>query len=429
MSVKKISLSEEEFKRALISGKAFDGNGFEHSFEPKDSIPGSINIKNAEIANVSLLDLKIDKMIFISNCDFDDIRFMSCEFTDILGIHNCTFKKDFALGNSTFNLFDLADNAIHSFWASHSTIKTLNIRSCVVGKHLAIWGNSLVNSLHISDCDLSNKLQFSGTPFDECKITNCKFTVFEMPSIKEKAILKLIDITIDSFNLGYDFNNLGYIQWNTIQFKADASIIIKNAVMNKWDIINCDLSQTKLIIYSSKIIDTFYTNTKFPDKLCVPDELKQNQNEHEIRRDGYNQLKTIAQKQNDRKMFLHYQAAELESYYKTVRWNENFPTWFQLFAMKWSNNFGTKWTWGAIFVLVSNFIFVAISFGKRGWQIDGDGIGNFLSGYLSSLSSLISVPKYFISNWEVNWFYIGRIPLAFGIYQTIAAFRKFGKSE
>jgi hypothetical protein len=61
--------------------------------------------------------------------------------------------------------------------------------------------------------------------------------------------------------------------------------------------------------------------------------------------------------------------------------------------------------------------------------LNKEGLGIYFSGYLSSIFSLITVPKYFETTWEVNWFYFSRLFIAFGIYQTIAAFRKFGKSE
>ena len=189
--------------------------------------------------------------------------------------------------------------------------------------------------------------------------------------------------------------------------------------------------KTNTVIYSSKITDAFYTNTKFSELLSLPEKIKKSESPHDILRDGYNQLKTLAQKQNDRKMFLHFQAAELRSFYETLTWNKSERyTKFQLLASKVSSEYGTDWWKGVKFVLICNLIFVIVCFSLRPINVSCTGIGNFLNLFLSSLS-LISTPKILTaeSNWEMNWFYLSRIPLAFGIYQTIAAFRKFGKSE
>jgi hypothetical protein len=221
------------------------------------------------------------------------------------------------------------------------------------------------------------------------------------------------------------------MQWNNIKPTKDAIIEVCNAVMGKWDIINCDFSNTSFVIYSSKITEAFYTNTKFPEILSLPEKIEEKENPQDIFRDGYNQLKTIAQKQNDRKMFLHFQAAELRSYYETLTWNKHDRyTKFQLLASKVSSDYGTSWWKGVKFVLICNLMFIVVCFGLRPINFSWSGIGNCLNLFLSSLS-LISTPKILTaeSNWEMNWFYLSRIPLAFGIYQTIAAFRKFGKSE
>lgn len=111
--------------------------------------------------------------------------------------------------------------------------------------------------------------------------------------------------------------------------------------------------------------------------------------------------------------------------------NEKILLWFN----KNSNNFGTNWFIGLNFTtLVALITYVVISLLSSNviLQFDAEGVGNFLKG----LVKIINVTEWNditflgqeLTNWQYILLFIGRIFIGYGYYQTIQAFRKFGKS-
>ncbi|WP_315050070.1 pentapeptide repeat-containing protein [Capnocytophaga leadbetteri] len=111
--------------------------------------------------------------------------------------------------------------------------------------------------------------------------------------------------------------------------------------------------------------------------------------------------------------------------------NEKILLWFN----KNSNNFGTNWFIGLNFTtLVALITYVVISLLSSNviLQFDAEGVGNFLKGLVKIINvtewSDITFLEQELTNWQYIFLFIGRIFVAYGYYQTIQAFRKFGKS-
>ena len=111
--------------------------------------------------------------------------------------------------------------------------------------------------------------------------------------------------------------------------------------------------------------------------------------------------------------------------------NEKILLWFN----KNSNNFGTNWFIGLNFTtLVALITYVVISLLSSNviLQFDAEGVGNFLKGLVKIINvtewSDITFLEQELTNWQYIFLFIGRIFIGYGYYQTIQAFRKFGKS-
>jgi hypothetical protein len=407
-------------------------------------IEGGFYINNAEITNdFKIFYTTIKKRFHIHNkCVIQghliidhlvgvDLKISDTKVLNEVRIWYSTFSESVDVSRS--NLYGLNILSLSAF--DFSSFQTTIEDRFIIQHETVLKGN-----IHIIDTTVNGELIINDVDRKNLSIIQCILNIWHVSSMAANLTMNISNTSFNKIE-AIGGINLGYIRWNNLIPKTNAIIEIENALMGKWDIVNCNFEDVAMIIYSSKITDVFYTNTKFPKTLESPKRKSRDQsngkmishedleNKHDILRDGYNQLKTIAQKQNDRKLFLHYQAAELSSYYETLHWWRNFRTKFQLGAMRMSNNYGTSWGLGFAFVIISNFIFVSIAYSQRGWLLNKEGLGIYFSGYLSSIFSLITVPKYFETTWEVNWFYFSRLFIAFGIYQTIAAFRKFGKSE
>ncbi|MDO4763384.1 MAG: pentapeptide repeat-containing protein [Flavobacteriaceae bacterium] len=107
--------------------------------------------------------------------------------------------------------------------------------------------------------------------------------------------------------------------------------------------------------------------------------------------------------------------------------------WFN----KNSNDFGTDWVKGVIFTTLVGLITSA--FVLYPWYQDcvyfnpnTDGLGDFLQN-LGEIMNITKWDKFHLlgekpTSWQYTWLFIGRIFIGYGVYQTIQAFRKYGKS-
>lgn len=105
-----------------------------------------------------------------------------------------------------------------------------------------------------------------------------------------------------------------------------------------------------------------------------------------------------------------------------------------LYFNKYSNNFGTNWVSGIIFTILSSLLTFSSLITQRQvkLQLDLEGVGNFLKGLVDILNltdwNEMTILGEKLTNWQYIFLFIGRIFIGYGYYQTIQAFRKFGKS-
>ena len=117
---------------------------------------------------------------------------------------------------------------------------------------------------------------------------------------------------------------------------------------------------------------------------------------------------------------------------KTKNWNDKII----LFSNKWSNDFGASWLRGFVATVLINSVVFIISLialrlsEKLIYNPTYDNIANVIKLYFQILN---------VTNWNFDplgiegchYFYVilflGRIFIGYGYYQTISAFRKFGR--
>lgn len=109
-----------------------------------------------------------------------------------------------------------------------------------------------------------------------------------------------------------------------------------------------------------------------------------------------------------------------------------------LFLNKNSNNFGASWMVGVNFTILVSLItyslILLVLYLDNCIKLDISikGLGNFLQ----NMGEIMNVTKWTqlklfdlnITGWSYVWLFIGRIFIGYGYYQTIQAFRKYGKS-
>ena len=104
--------------------------------------------------------------------------------------------------------------------------------------------------------------------------------------------------------------------------------------------------------------------------------------------------------------------------------------WFN----KNSNIFGTDWVVGINFtILVTLVAYIIILYSSPNLLFlpNLEGVGNFLKGLVDILNLTdwndITILGEKLTTWQYIFLFIGRIFVAYGVYQTVQAFRKFGK--
>ena len=105
--------------------------------------------------------------------------------------------------------------------------------------------------------------------------------------------------------------------------------------------------------------------------------------------------------------------------------------WFN----KNSNIFGTDWVVGINFTILVTLVAYSIilySSPNLLFLPNLEGVGNFLKGLVDILNLTdwndITILGEKLTTWQYIFLFIGRIFVAYGVYQTVQAFRKFGKS-
>jgi uncharacterized protein YjbI with pentapeptide repeats len=254
----------------------------------------------------------------------------------------------------------------------------------------------------------------------------------------ENSILNIEKITLQSLQF-INIVNKGTITISepSILDHAEISFIFSN--LGKMNFIKCDFSNAGFQFENSKVTEIFLSETDFPKLVKTNNKV----NYHQAQL-VFGQLSTAFQKQGDSVRSQEYLAREVNDYYNTLNWKRKTVfTKLNLWLNKWSNNFGRNWARGFIFSFGIGFLFYyfliltteEFYFGfpiKIKWE------------YFASFLKFMNPLRYFetenlfklredkklpatLNNWSYLWDFLGRIFVAYGYYQTIQAFRKFGR--
>lgn len=248
-----------------------------------------------------------------------------------------------------------------------------------------------------------------------------------------------------------NFSNYSSITFYKFNSNGDkeSSFIIKNSYLGDMNFLNCDLdSFYKIEIEDSILSQIKYANIKWFSTSKINQHLNSNSKDIiKSKREILRQLKIVSEENKDRSNFLLFKACELEVYRKE---NNPFNDKFILIANWYSNKNGISWIRGIIFTglvwliafslyfLLKNGIYFPwedncylIFLKSTYWQeaFDYLWLPEGLDG-LTNKSGLINLPRpLWTKIFGSVIYFLGKIFIAYGIFQIISAFRKFVKSE
>jgi len=235
-----------------------------------------------------------------------------------------------------------------------------------------------------------------------------------------------------------NFTNLGNITISKISISDN--ICFENSDLGKTTFIDCDFSNRKMIFDSSKINEIGLAGTKLPKPKNIDSKLTGNKNQKKL---ALSQIKKAYQDLGDNLTANLYQSEELNTYKSTLKngWEKT-----NLWLNKQTNNHGQRWDRPLALLIIFTAFFYTLFCFSLGFEIDLKSPGNF-STFFKNLSYFFEflnpfrksnfIPNQLVTINDENPIpsitvfidSISKIISAYLLYQFIAAFRKFGKSN
>ncbi|WP_417443402.1 hypothetical protein [Joostella sp.] len=412
--------SHSNFSNIIFKGGEYESIYFYGTFN--NSISFDKKIKNEY--------LFFESAIFKSRIDFNEGKFK------YINLYRSSFH-----GLVMFNGFNYLDNLEKDI-----SIKNLTIHSSYFEKDVRV-SVLKINSLNLSNNNFKQILNINNHNSND---NNLQYSHAKIISLTGSNLGNIIienifaDITISDFNFGNiyfknidlhtlyinQFHNKGNISFTNIH--SGIYLVIQDSIMGNFNLLNEDLNMfNELIIANSNLkgieisiypkkIRSFSSNPKIG--YGIKNKSKNNQNLKNV----YNQLKQIAKSNGDIDPMNKYKSLELRKLNKTKRISFDSI----LLLLNWvSNNNGQSWFRGVLFTLIVAFLFFLLYLNNLGVPIN---INEHYKDYISFISSFpkLQLEKYSELNklWNVSLvIWLSRVFVSYGVYQTISAFRKYGK--
>jgi hypothetical protein len=369
---------DEELKNS--TNFSFNNVCFKQNFEFNNinNIDGILNFSNNIIGD----DLYIDNKA----CVFNSSKISNVKFNDNEFNAYTSFKSSkFYFNNDNFN-------NTGEYWNESK-----------------FWNNKF------------NKVKFSEVEFDKVfKFDKCDFlstTWFEKCKNIRNSHLVFIACEFNGFVL-YNHSNLNFLDIDRCTF--DKSVSFTDAVFNKIRLFEVKFG-------GGAYFDEIKINN-VKDKSYLKDKSKILEWKRTLRA-----IKQELQKTENKIDFNRYRNYELAAHYKELKLNENFKDTTILWATKWSSNFGS-WIWAFWFTILSGFFWYIVLYRiENSGVFDSEKANEFFVGlfrfflvtdFYNPLTN--SKDRIYLTT-SLSWlvFILGKIFIAFGIYEMIQTFRKF----
>lgn len=429
---------------------------------------GNFRIENSTIASLSINNSTIGNFNMLNNDPFVITSISILDSTTGYFVFRHLVSSSITISYSSIDKLYLKECNISSISINFAEIPSFSINENTFIEHFQYLPQSgSIPQLSIKDSSFGH-LDFKDSIFPEfslLQITDCYVNKLSLIALCNFGSIFFNNLKpLESYH-GFKKNehNQNYVtnerQYEFEQVNIKTCIRIQNADLGKMQFINCDLNAFTYFEYANaKMLDVFVAASQMPNesKFLIPSE---QYNLNEQKRLAYAQFKKIYENRGDTISSIRYQASELEAYRvllsqeresKTYRysqfWWRNLGESIALYLNRYSSNYGNDWHLGVFITL----LWTAICFSiycyligfrpgtniKMFWELCGYGL-QYLNPLRDSDSSPFndSIVKE-LRDYPISigagariWDYFSRIIVAYFVYQTIQAFRKFGKSN
>lgn len=435
-----------------------------NEFLNEESDSEVLQIYNSEIKLLRIYKCNSIKIIFSQNeikkIDFEKIKKIEIDeilkselvsFTDISKVvnpfkfdNNCNYEFEKVTFESTFSIEDKDLN---------KTIKANNYiiaKNCIFEDEVNL-NSSIWEELRFEDTSFRDKLWISDSSIDNLYFLNCKFEktvkIFNLLNPIKNADFSLSTIEgLFLFN-GWDGERLNFeeeaeVNFSNIYLSNSGYVIIK--AINSKDINNGNFSFESsnilgVVVFSDANIRSLDLNSA----SIIGSFNAENLNVKNYKnRKTFLILKNEAFKKGDNISAIKYKSLEMKQYKKELKVNKHtFNEQLLLYLNTLSNNNGISWTRGVCFTCITALVFFIIinyygidkpnsPFFEWGW-FGLDSFSDVWKNYLN-MFYLTDFKEKFNDSIKLNaigdtLFFVSKIFVGYGIYQTISAFRKYGK--
>jgi hypothetical protein len=292
---------------------------------------------------------------------------------------------------------------------------------------------------------------------------------FRFKGINREASFHLFDCDIAENFMFTEFVNQGKIVMNNVSWKTDSQVYFNRAVVGPAYFTAVDFNDAKgFHFYDSDISQISFVSTHWPIELQKFIErpslfshiywksyffdhwlkfhwFNLDKNNDQViyyvnRRELYRQLKSASEKMQDRVCALGFQAIEMKAYEKQLQLTQRpFNLERMVLFLSRTNGHGQNW-WRPVWLalLISLLFFIPIIIGidpeitSSNWVSSSSRVLSWYGTFPQLLNPVHSLDKMTSSPETIHpltwWFdYAHRIVMAFFIFQTVSAFRKYVK--
>lgn len=407
-----LTLSDISFKGGIYKSIFFEGIFEENINFQKNIIISNLYFETSTFKKrIDFVDGKFEfvnfyrsqfhGLVLINDYNYDNILHRNLTI-EKLTIHSCIYEKDMSVHIEKLKYLDLSNNNFKQIFNFNNNVKKISNKSLIM---LSIGGtnqgNIIIENSHL-DIVMSD-INFGNIIFKDLNILSLYIT---------------------------EFQNEGNITFTNI--KSGIYFTIQDSITGKLNFLNFDINIFKEIVISNCTLTGINLN-KYPKKIYsfsknpkigygITKKSENNTNLTNI----YNQLKHISRSKGNVEISNKYQSKE----YKQLLFSNKLSFDSVLLLLNLiSNNNGNSWIRGVIFTFFVSFLFFILYTNNIDIDIyDCD----LLKKYILFVSSFPKLELEEYSNQNQLWnikliIFLARIFIAYGIYQTISAFRKFGK--
>lgn len=392
-----------------------------------------------DIQNINISNINSDKAVIrASKISVEDIHLNSCKLDKII------FGQTGDVVFDKLYCFELNINSLALF----GTIKKVFLNKGNQIEGLTLNGDfkdiEIVNKGLLDEKLALNKIEdlyyINRSEKNRLQIQNSSITNLYSIGQHIDAYIELTEVICKKATFIDDFGQNGRVKIKTCNELSTISFISTNIA--NFEIFNSNLSKTIFISNQSIIEKIRWQSVEWPEDL----ELYRNSEiDKEINdsfcRETLRILKLNAQTQQDTINYIKFHSLELQAYrlqIKTKKWYDGDR--ILLFLNTISNNHGLSWERGILFSLgIGALFFIPNLFLLNSpywefrwsnwsdfWRVTGTTIKLF-SQSLYAAHSFDYLNDYNPKGIVFLFDLVGRIFLTYGYYQTIVAFRKFGK--